>query len=132
MKSPKPPPPIKVPIEVAENVEAKKEFLRVMQILDGKLDGRDQSLLVDYALTHAEIMELRVCVASEGRVLEGPKGGAYLNPTVNLLISRQGHLGQLRRDLYFTPKSRIEKQHKAALSKGRAIRDSLAQDDDQD
>jgi phage terminase small subunit len=115
-------------MEIAEDPEAKREYVRVVQLLGEKLDERDRSLLCEYALIHAEIQELRVAVDLEGRVLVGPKGGSYLNPTVNLLISRQGHLAQLRRDLYFTPKSRIEKQTKGGRGRG-GVRASVAQDD---
>lgn len=127
MKSKKPPLPPKklpIPLEVAEDGEAKLEWIRVVQALADKVDRRDISLLTDYCLTHSEIKELRLSVATEGRTLEGPKGGMYINPTVNLLISRQSHISQLRRDLYFTPKSRIEKQSKTA-AKGNSIRDSI-------
>lgn len=115
-----------VPIEVAEKREAKLEYCRVVRLLKGKLDERDRSLLVSYALTHSEIIELRIEIDSTGgRMLEGPKGGMYINPMYNMLISRESQLAQLRRDLYFTPKSRIEKQTKGTLSKARSIRENI-------
>lgn len=134
MKPNKPPPPrfgMSVPMEVATNPEAKIEYCRVIKLLEGKLDERDRSLLISYSLTHAEIIALRLEIEmTGGRMLEGPKGGMYINPVYNMLISREGQLAQLRRDLYFTPKSRIEKQNKATLSKARSIRDNIQKDDD--
>ena len=122
-----------VPLELVEAGEyaepAKAEWLRIVAIMGDKIDKRDRSLLIDYCLTHAEVIALRRTVQFEGHKLVGPKGGEYINPTVNLLISRQTHLASLRRDLYFTPKSRIEKQAKS-LSKGKSIVAGIRDEDD--
>ena len=127
---PTPPKRYNVPIEVAENAEAKREYLRVCGLLDGKMDERDRSLLVDYALTHAEIITLRASVDIEGYTCIGEKGGSYVNPTVNVMTSRITHLSQLRRDLYFTPRSRIEKKTNPK-SKSASIRDNIGKGGDE-
>lgn len=126
------PPKISIPSCVAENRDAKDEWIRITTILGDKADGRDRSLLEDYCLTHALVRSLRQRVDDEGYTLESPKtGSSYTNPTVNTLTSMQGHLAALRRDLYFTPKSRIEKQTKATMSKSKSIKDSLNEDETQ-
>lgn len=109
------------------------EWKRVVVLLEGKFDPRDISLLMDYCITHAEILDLRVRVGSD-EMLMGVKGGCYMNPLLTVMMNRQAHLSALRRDLYFTPKSRIEKQSKGTLSKAKQIKNSVeAQgDDDQD
>lgn len=118
-----------IPDEVRGSFVACAEYKRVIALLEGRLDERDRSLLSDYAITHSEIIELRTLVSRQGRMFEGTKGGYYINPIVNLLSSRQAHIAQLRRDLYFTPKSRIEKQAKATQAKGTTVRDKLDNDE---
>ena len=130
IKPPRPPARVSIPVEIAEIAAAKQEWVRIHNLLADKLDVRDHSLLIDYCLTFAEIIELRDTVAIEGRTLTSDKGGSYINPTMNLLISRQSHMASLRRDLYFTPKSRIEKQNKAR-SRGQAILAGLAISDEE-
>ncbi len=91
----------------------------------------DISLIADYAITHAEIIRLREFVAMEGLTLIGAKGGEYTNPKQNILSGQMAHIAQLRRDLYFTPKSRAEKQK--PQGKAQSILDALRnQDDDED
>lgn len=90
--------------------EARLEFKRVVDILGQNATLLDQSLLADYASTYAEVLDLERLLKDEDRVLWGAKGGAYTNPLVNQIASAKGHLSNLRRDLFFTPKSRGEKK----------------------
>lgn len=105
-----PAPPIKTQRRVTEcQLEAEREYQRVRKALGVDIKQVDESLLRDYAITHAEIIQLRSIVLNEGIKLVGIKGGEYLNPTVNVLMHKQSHLAALRRDLFFTPKSRADK-----------------------
>ena len=133
--TPKPIPPVKLqfsfPIEVAEHPEAKAELVRVLKLLHGKVDDRDKSLLIDYAMTHAEIINLRMLIGDD-YTLTGAKGGEYTNPLVNIMAGKQSHLASLRRDLYFTPKTRVEKKNNATKTKTQGIRDTLDKGGDDD
>lgn len=111
---------IRVPPELTKQW-AIYEYKRIMTVLGDKADALDHSLLVDYAQTYSDILDLKSLVDQEGLKLVSTKGGEYINPTWNMLVSRQSHMAALRRDLYFTPKSRAEKRKKAGLS----ARDSL-------
>ncbi len=84
------------------------EYHRVCDLLQGKIKDEDHSLLIDYAQTYSDVIQLRA-ETQNCHTLTSDKGNSYINPTVNLLISRQSHLAALRRDLYFTPKSRVDK-----------------------
>jgi len=108
---------------------AREEYIRIAKHLDGEVSVVDESLLIDYANTHAEVLELQDAVDLEGRKLTGPKGGEYINPTYNLMISRQSHLAALRRDLFFTPRSRGEKAKPDG--KAMSIWEKLNKDDDE-
>ncbi len=135
MSKPTTPPPklaVPVPIHIAEDPQAKAEFIRVVLLLGDKVDKRDVSLLADYAKVYSEIIDLRTDIGVEGRVLVGAKGGSYLNPLVNLLSGKESLIAQLRRDLYFTPKSRIEKQTKGnALTRTQNIRNTVDADEEE-
>jgi P27 family predicted phage terminase small subunit len=126
MPKPPPPPKYRIPAHVGKT-DATQEYIRILKQLDGKIGPLDESLLVDYANTHAEVIELTDDVRIQGRTLTGPKGGEYINPTMNLLISRQSHLAALRRDLFFTPRSRGEKAK--PQGKAQSILDKLMEDD---
>ncbi len=102
---------IRIPPELASKW-AIYEYKRIVIALNEKISALDHSLLVDYAQTYSDILDLRSMVEQEGMKLISEKGGEYINPTLNILISRQSHMAALRRDLYFTPKSRVEKQGK--------------------
>lgn len=102
------PMPIVLPSYI-KDVNAVTEFNRIVKLLGKNITELDQSLVVDYAVTHAEIIKLRSVVANEGEVLVGRNGGAYMNPKTNLLLNKIGHLSKLRDDLQFTPKSRKAK-----------------------
>lgn len=104
------------------------EYRRVTTALGNKANELDMSLLIEYAQTFADTVNLRTQVEEEGVKLIGAKGGEYINPTVGLLSSRLQHLAQLRRDLYFTPRSRIERVNKTKSKAG----DILAALDDHD
>lgn len=106
---PPPPPPKGVPPEL-QDAWAAYEYKRVTGLLGKSLKPQDHSLLIDYAQTYSDVIQLRADVKLQGHTLVSDKGNAYINPTTNLLISRESHLAALRRDLYFTPKSRVDKQ----------------------
>lgn len=116
-KEPKAPPPPAPPVNVmplpayVDDPVAIAEFKRCVKDL-GRLTPQDASLLADYANTFAQCIKLQKDVDKEGYKLVGPKGGEYLNPSVTLLMHKQGLLKELRRDLFFTPKSRTEKPPK--------------------
>ena len=102
------------------NPEAIAEFTRITGLLTGEKKQIDLSLLVDFAITHGEILKLRSVIANEGEVLVSEKTGSYYtNPRVNILANKVSHLSKLREDLLFTPKSRkdkIEKPKKKTLA----------------
>lgn len=106
---------------------AREEFIRILRLLDGKVNAFDESLIVDYANTHGDVIKLKEEVAMQGYTLEGVKGGNYINPTVNILISRQSHLAALRRDLFFTPRSRGEKSK--PTGRALSLREKVSQED---
>lgn len=115
---PNPPPanPLSLPAWVVDP-EARAEYKRLIQILGKNITPVDRSLLVDYCVLHGQILELQNAVDIEGHKLSGPKGGEYLNPTATFLMQKQSLLAALRRDLFFTPRSRGEK----AKPKGKAL-----------
>lgn len=105
-----PPPPThykKTPTELVDRW-AIFEYHRICDLLGAKIKDEDHSLLIDYAQTYSDVIQLRA-KCQDKPTLTSDKGNEYINPTVNLLISRQSHLAALRRDLYFTPKSRVDK-----------------------
>lgn len=108
-----PPPPPKLAVEMPpwlNDVDAKFEFRRVVAILGQNVKPEDQSLLGDYAMAHANVLDLRRCCLGAQRILLGAKGGAFTNPIFQQLAGAESHLATLRRDLFFTPKSRGEKK----------------------
>lgn len=111
----KPPPTLRGKDQVAE-------WNRVTKELNGKLSELDRSLLVDYCNCYINCIDLRDKVG-DNLTLVGPKGGEYMNPLVSILMHEQNFLAQLRRDLYFTPKSRQEKRGRTG--KGASILESL-------
>lgn len=128
---PAPPPPVPVitiPSYVSDPL-AIAEFNRCLKHL-GRLTPMDRSLLADYCNVFAECINLQKIVDEEGYKLTGPKGGEYLNPTVTLLMHKQGLISQLRRDLFFTPKSRGEKAK--PTGKALSILEQINNDDDND
>jgi len=119
---------------------AEREFSRVYKELGrDKIKEVDLSLLADYAQAYADCVGLKERIfgkhgnhtkqrtQGEGLTLEGPKGGEYLNPVYVALMNRRDNLAQLRRDLYFTPKSRSEKKP-LSKSKGRSLMDKIDND----
>lgn len=109
-----------VPRIVVANEEAHAEFVRIVTELDGKLKGQDLSLISDYCLLHADCIKLTEECEGEPFTCMSEKGGSYVNPIHNVLSGKRAALAQLRRDLYFTPKSRAEKAPKSA-AKGERI-----------
>jgi P27 family predicted phage terminase small subunit len=118
-------PPAKVvaPGYIRNDDMALEEFTRVVRELGGVLRPVDVSLLASYALAHAECIRVREACQGEDYVKEGMKGGTYVNPIFNLLTQKENTLASLRRDLYFTPKSRAEKT--APKGKATGILDKL-------
>lgn len=117
-----------LPSWAATDALAKEEFVRLKQIIGDRLSPVDRSLVVDYCTLTAEIRRLQEMVEEEGHKLTGPKGGEYLNPTVTLLMQKQSLLANLRRDLFFTPRSRGEKAKPSG--KALSIREKLDVDDE--
>lgn len=113
------PPYVTDPVAITEFKRCCKELGRITQM--------DLSLLADYSNTFAQCIKLQKDADKEGYKLMGPKGGEYLNPTVTLLMHKQGLLKELRRDLFFTPKSRTEKPPKGE-SKVRTLIDDINDD----
>lgn len=99
------------------DINARAEYMRITKLLGDKVNKFDLSLLIDYCITHGEIIKLRSVCTNEGEVLVGPKGGTYINPRTNILLSKISHLSSLRRDLFFTPKSRADKVGKPNKAK---------------
>ena len=129
-KQPPPPPaskPLQIPNHITDGI-AREEYIRVVRTLGNKLTPVDRSLLADYAITYADVIRLSEEVETEGHKLTGPKGGEYLNPTTTLVMHKQSLLASLRRDLFFTPKSRGEKSK--PTGKAMSIKDALNVDDD--
>lgn len=121
--------------DYVKNKDARREFVRVVnEIGMDKLRPVDISLLLEYAIMHGDIIELMDEVRVEGYMLVSAKGGAYVNPKQNVLSSKQAHLAQLRRDLYFTPRSRVEKGRLNGKAQGilEALQEMASKGDDED
>jgi P27 family predicted phage terminase small subunit len=123
-----PPPPAQASLTVEmpnwlTDWKARAEFKRVVAILGQNVGALDQSLLADYAATYAHCQDLEDAWRKMGTVLMSAKGGAYPNPVYSQWQGMCGHLANLRRDLFFTPKSRGEK--KKSQSKAQTLLDRI-------
>lgn len=91
------------------DVEARAEWERITPHIEANCLPVDLSLLSDYCRLHSSVVALANQETQEGIKIMGPNGAECLNPTTKLLNERTNRLALLRRDLYFTPKSRAEK-----------------------
>jgi len=125
-KRPPPPPAketaatygFKLPAYVGDKEHAIEEFDRIVCELKGQIRQVDLSLIIHYVILHHDCIIIQEAADASEFALEGAKGGSYTNPLQNLLVSKQNSLAQLRRDLYFTPRSRAEKTKPSGKAKG--------------
>jgi P27 family predicted phage terminase small subunit len=106
-----------------DSANAVREWQRIVKELGDKLTAVDASLLADYCQMYADCIDLRHRVEKEGELVMSSKGIMYTNPTLSILMNRENRLFLLRSQLYFTPKSRNEKQR--TQGKARSVLDAL-------
>ncbi len=122
MKSyPKPKPPssqlILAPSWLSD-IRARTEYIRIVKELGGNLKQVDISLIADYAKSFARIFVLEEKVLEHGATSVSSKGAEYVGPWMTMLMAERTHLATLRRDLFFTPKSRGTGSQPTGKAKG--------------
>lgn len=85
---------------------AKEIFLATFDQLGSAALPSDCSVIADFAQASADVSDLIKQVRFEGDTLISDKGNRYINPTMNLLVSRRKDVERLRDDIGMTPKSR--------------------------
>jgi len=99
--------------------EAKVIFTKTVEQLGVNAIPSDESVIADFAEAQADVHKLTQVVRFEGETLMGTTGNMYVNPTLNILISRRKDLERLRDDLGLTPHARgvkINSRGKSALA----------------
>lgn len=96
--------------------DAKEIFVDTVEFLGVNCLPSDRSVIADFAMAQSDVISFTAQVKFEGETLVSIAGNLYVNPLLNVLMSRRKDLERLREDLGMTPQARGNKLRSAGKS----------------